>query len=128
MITPREFCERIYCGVTGLDAFDVDPATGRIAFGAQVTSGEQVAEHRVEFTAVRDITRRDPRDPAPGESGDRIELSVIEIERESDGWRLWFNPWYLEEIEFRCAAVRLDGEEVVGSGRWLQDDLPRAAG
>lgn len=74
------------------------------------------------------MTRSGCGDHNVPEPGDRLELSVIELEHEPDGWRVWLNPWYIEEIEFRCDRITLDGAEVVGSGRWLQDDLPRASG
>ena len=59
-----------------------------------------------------------------GSDEDRLELSVIEVERLLSGWRVWLNPWYLHEIEFRCADISLDDAEVSGTGRWLQDELP----
>ena len=128
-ISPRTFCESIYCGFAPLDAFDVDPAARRIAFEARVTYQGQTSVHRVAFEGVHNLTRKDPDDVVPREPGDRLELSVVEVEREAGGWRVWFDPWYLEQIEFRCDRIQLDDADVVGSGRWLQDDLPsRAAG
>ena len=127
-ISPRAFCETLYCAFAPLDALDVDPGTDGIAFTATETSGGRATEYRVEFHGVRALTRKDLSDLAPREPGDRLELSAIELEREAEGWRVWLNPWYIEEIEFRCDRITLDGGEVIGSGRWLQDDLPRAAG
>ena len=128
-ISPRGFCEAIYCAVAPLDAFDVEPTTRRIAFDARVTYQGKTKVHRVAFEGVHELTRKDPTDSGPRDPGDRIELSVVEVEREPGGWRVWFNPWYLEQIEFRCDRIQLDDAEVDGSGRWLQDDLPsRPAG
>jgi len=122
----RQFCEALYCGYTAADALTPD-AAGRIEFVAEVTDGAVTAARRARFDGVRGLTRRSERPRAP-EPGDRLELSVIEVEREAAGWRVWLNPWYLEEIEFRCDAITLDGDEVAGTERWLQDELPRRAG
>jgi hypothetical protein len=120
----REFCERLYCAYAPGDALAVG-ADGRIAFTARVTDHGRMSEHRAEFDGVRGFARR--RDaPSEREPGDPLELSVIEIERDEPGaeWRVWLNPWYVEEVEFRCARITLDGLEVTGAGRWLQDELP----
>lgn len=126
-ITLREFCERIYCGFCQQDAFEVDPATGDITFEVQIVSAHRESRHRVQFTSVHELTRNIPAGAAANQPGDKIELSVIELEREPRGWRVWFNPWYLSEIEFHCGAIHLDGAEVTGTGGWLQDDLPKVA-
>ena len=124
-ISMREFCETVYCAYAAGDALTVD-AGGQIVFGASVTNGDRTDIHRVAFEGVRDFTRRRdvPREPEPG---DRTELSVIELAREPAGWRVWLNPWYVEEVEFCCARITLDGREVTGEGRWFQDDLPRGS-
>ena len=123
----RGFCETLYCAYVPPDAFAIG-SDGRIAFVARVTHAGQTAEHHVEFSGVRDFVRR-PDLAAGRQPGDEIELSVIEIVHGPSDWRVWLNPWYLEEVEFHCARILLDGAEVVGEGRWLQDELPtRSAG
>jgi len=126
-ISMRAFCERLYCAHVPPDAFTIGP-DGRMAFVALATDSGQTTEHHVEFSAVHDFVR--PREVrARSEPGDRLELSVIEIEHGPSNWRVWLNPWYLEEVEFRCTRILLDGAEIIGEGRWLQDELPtRSAG
>ena len=127
-ISARLFCESIYCAYVPMDALEPDRQTGRIAFDAEVADNGLTMLHRVAFDGVRGLTRKSSRHRVP-EAGDRLELSVIELEREADGWRVWLNPWYLDEIEFHCDGIHLDASEVVGTGRWLQDTLPsRPAG
>jgi len=124
-IAIRTFCEALYCAYAPENAFTVGQ-DGRIAFSAQVTEDGQTTQHHVTFLKVRGLTRCPEK--TVSEPWDRLELSVIEVERESSGWRVWFNPWYLAEIEFHCDQVLLDGAELTGDGRWLQDELPRSAG
>ena len=123
-VTPRQFCEALYCGFVPADAF-AQTADGRIAFAVEVTAHSVRSRHEVTFLGIRTFTRTPSSSEAP-EAGDRIELSVIELEREPDGWRVWFNPWYITEIEFHCHHILFDGAEVRGDGRWLQDDLPKS--
>ena len=118
----RDFCETLYCAYAPVDAFVVGDDRA-IRFVATVTDAGRTAEYHVAFEGVREFTRGGER-AVTWEPGDRLELSVIELEREANGWRAWFNPWYLEEIEFRCARITLDGRAVTGDGRWLQDWLP----
>jgi hypothetical protein len=126
-ISMRMLCETLYCAYVPSDAFAVG-SDDRIAFVARVTEAGQTAEHHVEFNGVHDLVRRHGL-AAASEPGDQLELSVIETEHGPSDWRVWLNPWYLEEVEFRCARILLDGAEVVGEGRWLQDELPtRSAG
>jgi len=127
-ISPRAFCEAIYCGIAPKNAFERDPVTRRIAFVAHVTDRGQTRAYHVVFEGVRDLDRNVSAATRRGRD-DPLELSMIELEREVNGWRVWFNPWYVDEIEFRCDQIQLDGTDVIGSGRWLQDDLPsRPAG
>jgi hypothetical protein len=118
----REFCETVYCAMAAGDIF-APGSEGRLSCVATTTEHGRSTEHRVVFEAVQGLTRRAhaPRQP---ELGDRIEFSVVALERTSDGWRVWLNPWYVEEIEFRCTGIQLDGRDVIGEGRWLQDELP----
>jgi hypothetical protein len=121
-ISMRDFCEALYCALAPLDAFSLG-AEDCISFVATATDQGATSEYHVQFQGVRQVSR-ERQTLAKSEPGDRIELSVIELEREVDGWRVWFNPWYLEEIEFRCTRIALDDREVTGVGRWLQDELP----
>ena len=128
-ISPRQFCESLYCGVVPYNAFTVDQITRRMALEVQVTFRSQSTTHRVVFEGVRDLVHKHPDNQTDSPNvDDRLELSVIEVEREPTAWRAWFHPWYVHEIEFRCDRMLLDNAEVVGSGRWVQDDLPRSAG
>ena len=122
-VSLRQFCETLYCAYTSGEAFIPD-ATGTIAFQARLTSNGLGSEHKVVFEGVTDLaTSREVRRPDDGEQY-QLELSVIEVEREPTGWRIWVNPWYVEEIEFHCRNARLDDADLVGEGRWLQDELP----
>jgi hypothetical protein len=122
-ISMREFCEAVYCAYVSADGLTVG-ADGRIAFGASVSDGGRTTIHRVAFEGVSDLSRRCDH-PSKSEQGDRMELSVIEVERKPVGWRVWLSLWYVEEVEFHCGGITLDGRAVTGEGRWLQDDLPR---
>jgi hypothetical protein len=122
-LSPRQFCEAVYCAFAPSDAFD-QTADGRIAFSTEAMSAGMLSRHDLVFVDVHGFTRKPPV-LEPVDPGDRLELSVVELEREPSGWRVWFNPWYITEIEFRCQQIFLDGAEVRGEGRWLQDDLPK---
>ncbi|HET6679790.1 MAG TPA: hypothetical protein VFG84_01205 [Gemmatimonadaceae bacterium] len=122
-ITIREFCEALYCALTSVDAFSVAP-DGSIAFVAHATSDGTRSRHSVHFSDVRHLSVQHSASTDLGAAEDRLELSVIEVERLPSGWRVWFNPWYLHEIEFQCNRISLDGADVSGTGKWLQDDIP----
>ena len=126
-ISARDFCAAVYCAIAGHDAF---PATAqpRIAFTAQTTVNGTNSVYWIEFTGVSSLRWSPPLEPgdAPYPPGDRVELSVIEIEGGPGSWRVWLNPWYTKEIEFQCAAIRLNGADVTGHGRFFQDDLPES--
>ncbi|MGH7625075.1 MAG: hypothetical protein ACREOJ_07140 [Gemmatimonadaceae bacterium] len=122
-ITIREFCETLYCSLTRGDAFTPRPE-GDIAFVAYSVTDGVASRHRVQFAGVSDLAVRHDLSNDLWSDEDRIELSVIEVERLLSGWRVWFNPWYLHEIEFHCARISLDDTKVSGTGRWLQDELP----
>ena len=102
--------------------FNVGP-DGNLAIVAQTTEADVTTALHLRFTGVEDLRWTPDAVPEP-ELGDLIEFSVVEIERVGSGWRIWLNPWYLREVAFRCASITLDGAEVVGTGRWLQADLP----
>lgn len=122
-LSPRQFCEAVYCAFAPTDAFE-QTADNRFVFSTEAISADTLSRHGLVFVDVRDFTRKPPL-PEPADPGDRVELSVIELEREPPGWRVWFNLWYITEIEFRCQQIFLDGAQVRGEGRWLQDDLPK---
>ena len=124
-VSLQDFCIALYCAYTPADEFTVN-RDGHIACTAQVIESSHTGLYRVEFDSVRDLTWSSNASDraAASDPGYQLEFSVIELEREADGWRVWINPWYLHDIEFRCAGIRLNGAEVVGEGRWLQDDLP----
>ena len=119
-ITPQEFCQTLYCATAAVDAFTI--VDGNIAFVATAVNGGKKRDHHVVCEAVQRVERSDA-DKTRGPS-ERLELSVIEAAREASGWRLWVNPWYIEEVEIHCARLILDGHPVAGEGRWLQDELP----
>jgi hypothetical protein len=125
----QEFCQALYCTLARWEAFVPDDAQ-RIAFTALDTARGERLLYRVEFIDIRDFRWQEdnesPRAAAmPRQFPDqRLELSEVELEREAEGWRFWCNPWYCRTIEFRCAAIRLNGVAVSGSGKWLQDSLP----
>ena len=124
-VSIRAFCEALYCTLTRWEAFVLD-SEQRISF----TALDGVRVYRVEFPEVRDFRWQEehepPQDRTPARRfpDDRLELSDVELEREADGWRFWCDPWYSRSIEFRCAAIRLNGIPVSGTGKWLQDELP----
>lgn len=123
------FCEALYCSCAAWEAFS-DAPSGRIEFTAFTTDCGVHAFYRVQFVGVRDFRWRREGEPARASTpprdvpDDRLELSDIDLERDGDGWRFWCDPWYVHEVEFRCAAIYLNGAEVTGTGRWLQDGLP----
>jgi hypothetical protein len=48
---------------------------------------------------------------------DRLELSVVGLERADDGiWKVYFNPWDSAELEFECDRITMDGTEVIYTG------------
>jgi hypothetical protein len=122
-VTPEDFCIAVYCAYTTHQGL-VPDGTGRIALTARTVHDDAEDRFEIEFVGVRDYAyTRDPGVSAVGPA-DLIELSVIELERAGPDWKVWFNPWYLHEFSFRCSRIRINGAEVVGSGRWLQDELP----
>jgi hypothetical protein len=124
-VSIQAFCEALYCTLTRWEAFVPDDAR-RICF----TALDGVRLYRVEFIGVRDFRWQEEHEPPQEQAmarrfaDDRLELSDVELERETDGWRFWCDPWYCRTIEFRCAAIRLNGVAVSGTGKWLQDELP----
>ncbi len=124
-VSIEDLCIALYCAYTHPDALKPN-ASGRIAFTARLLDEDRENYFRAEFEQVRDYTYRTESGHELGPE-DRLELSVIELEGEPHDWRVWFNPWYLHEIEFRCGRILLNGAEVVGSGRHIQDGLPKRA-
>ena len=124
-ISIQDFCAIAYCAQAACDA--IPPAPGnRLAFEARSTEGGVGQRLFLEFEGVHDFRRQSarPQPEAPCEPNDLLELSVVELDGAPGRWRVWLNPWYLEEIEFWCARISLNGLEVSGEGRWLQDELP----
>ena len=124
----QEFCAAVYCAIAPCDAIPRPPGE-RLIFDATTEDGNTPQRLRLEFEGLRDFSRRVDagRVDRPCEPGDLLELSVVEVEGRPGAWRVWFNPWYLTEIEFWCTGIRLNGLEVTGSGRWVQDDLPSSS-
>ena len=124
-VSLKAFCEALYCAYTPRDAFEIGP-DGRITFTASSTHDAATVTYQIEFAGVRDLTWTDEgQNPEVRHEPDyRLELSVVEVEHKGEEWRVWFNPWYVHEVEFLCARIRINGAEVVGEGSWLQDDLP----
>ena len=125
-ISMQDFCAAIYCALASGEVFP-DEAEGTVVIAAR--SGDSAPQDLLlEFSGVQEYTRRTERpQPDPRRPDDRLEFSAVELEGEPGHWRVWFNPWYLEEIDFRCGSIRLNGLEVVGHGRWLQDELPASS-
>jgi hypothetical protein len=125
-ISIEDFCGALYCARARPTALRPN-AAGQIRFTARSTNGGRRAYYRAEFDAVQ-VYRWRSTGPAPRWGRhDRVELSVIELTGEPGSWRVWFNPWYLHEMEFSCTRIRLNGAEVVGRGKHLQDELPLRA-
>src|ERR1700748_1528344 len=108
-ISARQFCEMLYCAITPIDAF-FGADSGHIRFAARSTENGRQTTYSVEFTGVRDFTWKHDTECEP-EPGDLLELSVIELERLGSVWRVWFNAWYVEQIEFQCEQIFIDDSE-----------------
>jgi hypothetical protein len=122
VVSITDFCSALYCAFVNGQEF-TPTATGQIRFTARVLDNGAEEYYRVECAGVRNFVRKSEL-PGPTRPEDRTELSVVELEGEPNNWRVWFNPWYLEEIEFRCDTLRINGAEVRGKGHRLQDALP----
>jgi len=121
-ITIEDFCIALYCAFARPDAFEPDDAQ-RIAFTARALDQGREDHFRAEFDQVREYSTR--HEARPLGTGDQLEISAIEVSGKPGSWRVWINPFYMHEIEFGCSRILLNGAEVTGSGRHLQDDLPR---
>jgi len=121
-ISIADFCAALYCAYAPADAFEPS-GTAQITFTARSTENGHDLRYRVAFDGVTDLTARHEGSYSSALRGP-LELSVIEVEGRPGQWRVWFNPWYLHEIEFRCTEIRLNGASVRGTGRHLQDELP----
>ena len=121
-ISINDFCSALYCAY--VNGRELTPtATGQIQFTARVLDKGGDEYYRVECDGVRDFVHTS-ESPSPSRPEDRTELSVIELEGEPRNWRVWFNPWYVEVLEFRCDTIRINGSEVRGKGHRLQDTIP----
>jgi hypothetical protein len=122
-ISIEDFCVALYCAHARLDALTPD-AEGTIRFTARTLDGDHEEYWRVQCMQVQDFGTRSDAGATSWELEDRLELSAVELEGAPGNWRVWFNPFYLHEIEIRCRRLYLNGAEVVGRGRHLQDELP----
>jgi len=125
-ISIEDFCIALYCAYTRFDSMAPDPL-GRIAFTTRTLDTDREEYCRVECAGVRDFAVRSESGDAAWGPEDRLELSVVEVEGAPGSWRVWFNPFYQHEIEFRCRQLRLNGADVVGRGKHIQDELPSRA-
>jgi len=124
-ISIRHFCEALYCALVPLAEFTLNGA-GDIALSFASTDERGTTNHDARFVRVRDMVWTPDR-PAESEPGDLFEFSAIRVEHSTDGWRVWVHPWYRREVEFHCATITLDGDVMIGSGSWFQDDLPNCS-
>jgi hypothetical protein len=122
-ISIEDFCIALYCAYTRFDAVAPD-AAGNVSFTARTLDAGQDDFFRVECSGVRDFQVRSQTRIQAWQPQDKLELSVVELEGAPGSWRVWFNPFYSHEIEFRCRRILVNGAEVVGRGRHLQDELP----
>jgi len=122
-ISIEDFCIALYCSYTRFDALAPD-AAGTITFTARALDEDREDYYRVQCTGVKDFSYRSESQNAEWTAADRLELSVVELEGAPGSWRVWFYPFYQHEIEFHCRQVRVNGAEVVGRGKHLQDELP----
>ncbi len=121
----QDFCAAVYCAIARCDAIPQSPVD-HLVVEATVAAMDVSQRLRMEFEGVHGFSRRSERQQPEPPCGpeDVFEFTAVELERTGSDWRVWINAWDLEEIEFRCAVVRLNGLEVEGEGRWLQDWLP----
>jgi hypothetical protein len=125
-ISIEDFCIALYCAYTRYDAVAPD-AAGTISFTARALDADREDYYRVQCIGVRDYSFRSESQDSKWGPEDRLELSVVELEGAPGNWRVWFNPFYTHQIEFRCRQLRVNGAEVVGRGKHLQDELPDRA-
>ena len=119
-LTLREFCERIYCAYLPATALMLGD-DGDLAFDAVVTDHGERTDYQIKFRGVTGF--KNSREKSY-ESEDLIELSIIELERAPNGWRVFFAPFAAYEIRFACVEIFLNGMRVEGEGTWTQDWLP----
>jgi hypothetical protein len=125
-ISIEDFCIALYCSYTRFDSLAPDD-TGTITFTARALDSTREDYYRVQCIGVREISFRSESREAKWDPDDRLELSVVELEGAPGSWRVWLNPFYTHEVEFRCHQLRVNGAEVVGRGKHLQDELPARA-
>jgi hypothetical protein len=125
-ISIEDFCIALYCAYARFSSVAPD-AAGRIAFTARTLDSDREEYYRVECAGVRDFAFRSEVKDATWGPQDALELSVVALEGAPGSWRVWLNPFYLHEIEFSCRQIHLNGAEVVGRGKHLQDELPTRA-
>ena len=90
-ISIPDFCAALYCAEGRWDALSTAP-TGRIVLTARALDTGREDYYHVEFLGVRDYHVQTDSSRPESERGDRLELSVVELEGEPGAWRVWFNP------------------------------------
>ncbi len=121
IVSSKEFCRLLYCGF--VESHTIALLDKRITISVNRTDGEQTQTYLIVFEGVISFgwVSEDAN------KWERMELSIIGLER-PDGpqgdWHVYMNPWYTTEIEFQCAAITVDGTEVIYDGDCLQDSLP----
>jgi len=125
-ISIEDFCIALYCAEARFDNLAPN-AAGMIAFTARTLDGGQEEFYRVECHGVKEYSVESEANEARWSPEDRLELSAVELDGAPGSWRVWFNPFYVHRIEFRCRQLQVNGAEVVGRGHHLQDELPSRA-
>jgi hypothetical protein len=120
-----DFCSALYCAYAPAETFSPSTA-GDIRFTARTVDEGEEAYYLVRLTHLRQPPLWKPPIPLDRSAGDRLELSTLSLEGEPGAWTLWINPYYQREIEISCGHIILNGAEVVGRGRHLQDEVPRS--
>ena len=124
-ISAEDFCAAVYCAYAAHDALPPDPRP-RIAFVAESTDQATKQLLAIVFDGVADL-RWTPALAAgqpPYAAGNRLELSVVELDGQPAAWQVRLNLWYTHDVEFGCERITLNGAEVVGEGHFVQDWLP----
>lgn len=120
IISLRQFCEQIYCGYVAARELKVGDHGDLVLTLTVIERGNRMTHH-VEFSDACDFKNGRT---SPEQIDDVIELSLVELERKSNGWRVRFQPYNHYDVSFRCAEIRFDGQLVDGEGQWTQDSMP----
>jgi len=121
-VAVADFCAALYCAY--VERHQVDLKEKTVWLLARLTSDGTVSRYDVRFEGVTRLSWSTPR-PDPDEN---MELSVVSVDRLAmEGevqWRVWFNPWYSDELQIECERVKINGAVLDGVGSYLQDGLP----